>query len=374
MKKTILFCLIAMLCFLNQMQAQTVSKRGLFVSVIENSVVLTSREEMTRLIDFSRSARVDTLFVQVYRSGKAWFPSEHADSEPYNDAAKKVGEDPLALLIRLAHAQKIEVHAWVNMLSLSDNEKAPLLKKYGPEILTQKPGPKKKKLRDYKIDNQFFLEPADWRVREETSQIIEEIVKAYPELDGVQLDYIRYPDSHPFYGYSPESIARFKQMTGESDISESNLKWKDWRRRQVTELVEILKRRASAIHPGIQFTTTGCAPYSRAIHECFQDWPAWGSSGLANFVTVMTYPPDVETFEKYLKNLKEKSSFEKVNIAIGAYKLTDKPDIFQKQFEVCEKAGARGCVVFYYGVLRDHPELAKVLKRDKVAWVLRKGS
>ncbi len=367
MKRTVILCLILSIGFSGEPRAQTVSKRGLFVSVIENTLVLNSREEITRLIDFSKQARVDSLFVQIYRSGKAWFPSELADRKPYDEAFKKVGEDPLALLIKTAHDQKIEVHAWVNMLSLSDNEKAPFLKKYGPEILTQKPGPKKKKLGDYKIDNQFFLEPAEWRVREEASQIVEEIVKTYPQLDGVQLDYIRYPDANPFYGYSPESMARFKQMTGEADISEANPKWKDWRRAQVTELVEILRRRALALRPGLQFSTTGCAPYSRAIHECFQDWPAWASGGAADFVTVMTYPPDVETFEKYLKNLKEKSDFSKVNIAIGVYKLVEQPDIFKKQFDICESAGARGCVVFYYGILRDHPELAQPLKRDKVA-------
>ena len=30
------------------------------------------------------------------------------------------------------------------------------------------------------------------------------------------------------------------------------------------------------------------------------------------------------------------------------------------------QSGARGCVIFYYGILRDHPELAESLKRDSV--------
>lgn len=360
MKKAFLFILVFAVCA-NFAQAENVQKRGMFVSVIEDPLVLSSREEISKLVSFAKKTNVDTLFVQIYRSGKAWFPSENADAGPYENLKTQLGEDPLALLIREAHAAGIEVHAWLNMLTLNENAEAPLLKKYGADILTQKPRPEKKTLEDYKIDNQYFLEPADWRVREELSLLVEEVVRAYPELDGLQLDYIRYPDSNPFYGYSPESIGRFKQTTGETDVTEGNVRWKDWRRRQVTELVEILKRRAQIIRPTLQFSTTGCAPYTRAMEECFQDWPAWARHGLADFVTVMTYPPDAETFERYLKGLKQRLlDFSNINIGIGVYKLTAQPEVFAKQLELCQSSGARGCVVFYYGILRDYPEMARV--------------
>jgi len=361
------FLACAVLCAC-ELYAKPIQKRGLFVSLIQTPPVLTSRADIQRLVDFAHAQHVHVLFVQIYRSGQAWFPSAHADSSPYEKAKKDIGEDPLEILIRAAHARGIEVHAWLNLLTLSANADAPILKKYGIEILTQKPGPEKKTLSDYKIDNQYFLEPGDLRVRDELAQIVEEITRNYSALDGIQLDYIRYPDAKPFYGYTPQNIARFKAAKGEAVLAqESNLAWKDWRRDQVTELVALLRQRALKMNPKLQFSTTGCAPYIRALEEAFQDWPKWQKEGLADFVTVMTYPKTVAEFKKQLEGLKRRGiDFSKLNIAIGAYKLLEQPKIFKNQFKVCEASGARGCVVFHYGNLLEQPKLVSALKRRKL--------
>ncbi len=342
--------------------AQPEARRGLFVSVIQEPQTLSSREAILELIEFSKKARIDTLFVQIYRANKAWFPSKTGDSGPYQACLESVGEDPFQLLIKEAHAAGIQVHAWLNLLSLSTNTDAPMLKKYGPEILTRKPG-EKKTIENYKIDNQYFLEPGDLRVREELSTMIEEILRQYPALDGLQLDYIRYPDSQPFYGYTEMNMARFQQARGqEQALSENNPAWKDWRRGQVTELVELLAKKARALRPEIRVSTTGCAPYSRAYHEAFQDWASWLDRKLVDFVTMMSYPADVPQFENNISGARDKTrNFEKVNIGIGAYKLLKSPEIFTGQLKSCEKAGGRGCVVFHYGSLLENPALAEPL-------------
>ena len=340
-------------------------RRGLFVSVIQEPQTLSSRAAIEQLINFSKRAKIDTLFVQIYRANKTWFSSKVGDSAPAKACYKSVGEDPFRLLINRAHAAGIEVHAWLNLLSLSQNAEAPILKKYGPGILTRKPG-EKKTLEDYKIDNQYFLEPGDTRVRGELSILIEEILRAYPELDGLQFDYVRYPDSKPFYGYTEQNIEHFKKSTGETLVEESNPVWKEWRRNQVTELVEILTHQARAIRPKIQVSTTGCAPYVRAYHEAFQDWASWLDRGLVDFVTMMSYPPDRVTFEKYVSIARGTAvHFEKVNLGVGAYKLMKEPVIFEAVFHSCEKSGGRGCVVFHYGSLLENPALADPLISEK---------
>lgn len=359
-----LFCFLLAVPAVHPAQAE--AKRGLFVSVIQDPPTLSSREEILKLVEFSKKARIDTLFVQIYRANKSWFPSAVADSEPYQACLKSVGEDPFQFLIQEAHAAGIQVHAWLNLLSLSANAEAPLLKKYGPEILTRKSG-EKKTLEDYKIDNQYFLEPGDSRVRAELSTLIEEILARYPSLDGLQLDYIRYPDSQPFYGYTDMNIARFLGDKGpRQSLSEDNPDWKDWRRGQVTEMVELLAGKARAIRPAIQVSTTGCAPYSRAYHEAFQDWGSWLDRELVDFVTMMNYPADVPQFESAIEGARKKTRhFEKVSIGVGAYKLTNAPAIFTGQLESCEKTGGRGCVVFHYGSLLESPALKEALLTQK---------
>lgn len=362
-----LFGLILIVAFQVQAQAEEAQGRALFVSVIQNPPVLTARDDIAKLVQFSKKNKIQVLFVQIYRSGQAWFPSQYADRTPFEKSLKSVGEDPLALLIQQAHAEGIEVHAWLNLLTLNENANAPILKKYGPDILTQKPGAEKKGIEDYKIDNQYFLEPGDLRVRDELKQMIVEVVQTYPALDGIQLDYIRYPDAEPFYGYTPNNIMRFKQAKGESSaVEESNLDWKNWRRDQVTELVRLLREHVLSINPKLQFSTTGCAPYIRALEEAFQDWPKWQKEGVADFVTVMTYPKTVTEFEKQIDGLKKRNvDFSKLNIAIGSYKLLDQPEIFSEQFKVCEKSGARACVVFHYGNFLESPKLIKALQASR---------
>jgi uncharacterized lipoprotein YddW (UPF0748 family) len=338
----------------------------LFVSVIQNPPVLTSRDEITKLVQFSKKAQVQTLFVQIYRANQAWFPSKVGDSRPYEKCLKSVSEDPFALLIKEAHREGIEVHAWLNMLSLSRNENAPLLKKYGTDILTTNLKGKRK-LKDYRIDNQYFLEPGDLRVRAELSAMVEEVLRAYPALDGIQFDYIRYPDMHPYYGHTKINTERFKQTTGLKTIEEENEVWKNWKRDQVMGVLKLLVKKARAIRPKIQISTTGLVPYSRAYHEGFQDWRHWLDSGLIDFVTLMCYSPRLRDLEQYILDAKKNSrDFKKVNIAIPAYKLAYLPKTFVRQCELCEEAGGRACVLFHYGTLLEHPALKRLYqgKRD----------
>jgi len=364
MKKFIFSCLVGILLFCpasGKCLESPEGRRGLFVSVIQDPPVLSSRAGILRLVDFAKKARVRILFVQIYRANKAWFPSQVGDPGPYQRCLVQVSEDSFGLLIKEAHASGIEVHAWLNLLSLSANEDAPILKKYGPGILTCNLN-KKTILQDYKIDSQYFLEPGDPRVRYELLKMIGEILRAYPKLDGLQFDYIRYPDKNPFYGYTPINLGRFKKATGRQTADEADTVWKNWRRDQVTGLLGLLVKKARSIRPNIQVSTTGLTTYSRAYNEAFQDWKLWLKSGLVNFVTLMCYSRDTREFERYIHNaVNEVGDLKRMNIALGAYKLVDSPEIFKQEFEICKSSDSRGCVVLHYGNLLQNPALANPL-------------
>ncbi len=358
------FFLAAAILFPATTQAQAVPQRGIFVSVIEKQTVLASRKAMDDLIAFSRQAGITTCFLQVYRANQAWFPTRTGDTSPYQAALKAVGEDPLALFIRKAHAAGIEVHAWVNLMSLSKNVHAPILKKYGRGILTRNLAPKRS-LKDYQIDGQYFLEPGDLRVRDQLEVMVGELLGKYPQLDGIQFDYIRYPDINPTYGYTRMNLDRFRAATGINLIKEDSPAWKNWKRTQVTELLRLLAAKARTVHPGIHISTTGCMSYARAYHEAFQDWPSWVNDGLVEFVSVMTYPDNVPDFVKQLAEARAHAGdFTKINICVGAYKFIKAPGIFADQFRLCETSGARACLVFYYGNLLENPVLAQSLIRQ----------
>lgn len=309
------------------------AEKGLFVSVLQKNPALSSKRSVEKLIATAKKENYKVLFVQVYRANQAWFPSRHAENKP--------GE--LAYLVRRAHEEGLQAHAWLNLLSLSANERAPLLQKYGPSILTRNTAPKKT-LADYKIDNQYFLEPGDPRVSQALSDILTELITAYPKLDGIQLDYIRYPDVKPSYGHTELNLARYRKAGGKSS-DEQDPTWRKWKRDQVTALARRLRDKARSVRPGIQFSTTGLMPYPRAREEAFQDWKEWTDTGLADFVTLMAYTDDMKQFQRYIVDAKNRlPGLAKTNIAVGAYKLKDRPEDFARQWALCEASGARSCV------------------------------
>ncbi len=337
-----------------------ISSRALFVSVIEDPQVLSSRQEIDKLIDFAKKARIKIFFVQVYRANQSWFSSKVADSRPYEILAKRVGKDPLALLITQAHQEGIEVHAWLNLLSLSVNKDANFVKKYGPDVLT-KNEKQKNKIEDYKIDGQYFLEPSDQRVRQDLALIVDEIVKQYPLLDGIQFDYIRYPDAQPQYGYSESNMRGFKETTGAKIIDENDVLWKNWKRAAVTDLLTMLVQKVRLLNPQMQVSTTGCMPYARAYHEAFQDWASWLDSGLVDFVTIMNYSADPIEYARWNQDIKNKAKdFTKIKIGVGAYKFTKSIKGFEEELRSCEKLG-NDCAIFYYGSLRENLKLGAML-------------
>ncbi|MCX5681989.1 MAG: family 10 glycosylhydrolase [Candidatus Omnitrophica bacterium] len=359
-------CALCILIFFPiQVNGEELPSRGLLVSVVQEPSIFSSRQDMEGLVDFAVKARIKILYVQIYRANLAWFPSKLADQTPYEICFKKISEDPFSFLIKRAHAAGLEVYAWFNMLTLSENKNAKILKKYGPEVLTRNLKTKKK-IEDYKIDSQYFLEPGDPRVRAELIAIVEEVLRGYPKLDGVLFDYIRYPDEKPAYGYTPVNIERFKKATGLKAVEEKSDAWKNWKGRQVTEFLEMLVKRVRSLHPDIHVAATGCMPYVRAYYEAFQDWPSWLDAGVVESVTVMNYSPDPQEFESCILGIRSRvKDFKKVNIGVGAYKLVNFPETFKKEWDICEKANGGDCVIFHYGSLLQNSLLGKMLIKEK---------
>ena len=336
-------------------------RRALFVAMLDDRTVFSSRTDIKRLVDSSEQSGINILYVQVYRANKSWFPSKVVDSAPYVRCFKDVSADPFETLIKLAHLKGIKVYAWLNILSLSKNIEAPLIKKYGASILTCNIKDKQK-LQDYEIDDQYFLEPGDLRVRAELVKVVEEVLRAYPELDGLQFDYMRYPDKNPSYGFTRLNVERFKKATGARVINENSLEWKDWKRTQVNEFLINLVERARAIKPKIIISATGCMPYQRAYYEAFQDWPLWLRRGIVDQITLMNYSPDPIEFSRWLNFAKSVvGDITDINVGIGAYKLVDSPGIFAEELRICEDSGCGGCAIFYYDSLLKNPLLRKSL-------------
>ena len=247
--------------------------RGLWVLAEGSQRVLEGPERIAPLLVDARRLGATDLFVQVYRGGRAWFDSTRADARPYRAVVEETGLDLLSDLIAGAHGAGMRVHAWVNVLSLAGNRDSPLLRELGRgAALEDRWG---RSVLDYpgldvpEPDRTYYrmgtpavwIDPAAPGVASALSETFAELVARYPGLDGLHLDYIRYPDVLPFvpgsrfgvgldFGYGTATRERFRAETGlEAPFGDSLRnanRWDAWRRDSVTALVRSIRDTARA--------------------------------------------------------------------------------------------------------------------------------
>lgn len=391
------FALLAALFILaapvHSAEAPQPAARGLWITCIGDSNVLGSADEMRNAVSFAKKSGFGILFVQVFRGDKAWFDSDLAEDEPFQKNRAKVKTDSFRALIEAAHAEGIEVHAWLNTLTLSQNWEAQLLKRFGNSVLTRDqhgrpalvdPAVKEKSVLDkyYMREEQLFLEPGDPNVRAHVAGIVKELAGKYPELDGIHFDYIRYPAAPPYlpgsrfnaigisYGYGWENVKRFTAETG-IDPKDVNWKadesqaWDDWKREQVTSLIREAGGEARKINPKIRISAAVIASFDRAYFAAYQDWTRWVEDGVVDFIALMSYSHDSRYVRLVAKNaIGLVGDPSKVFIGLGAFLMEKRPDLLERQIDQGEALGAGGLIIFDYDSFLKAPGLKAALKKE----------
>ena len=121
-------------------------------------------------------------------------------------------------------------------------------------------------------DGYTTFSPGIPQVREHILAVVEDITARY-DLDGIHLDYVRYPDWALAKGLSRDSLslARFHSAAG----NPYSLDWDDWQREQVTILIARLYNRVTAIDSSIKLSAavigsydqTGWNAYNQLYHD-----------------------------------------------------------------------------------------------------------
>jgi uncharacterized lipoprotein YddW (UPF0748 family) len=308
------------------------------------------------------------LFVQVYRAGKSWFPSERADPGPWRAMNEQQDEDPLPRLIVRAHAAGLRVHAWFNVLSLARNREAPLLRSVGPRaVLVDRRG---RSLLDYpgfevpQADREHtrmgtpgvWLDPATPGVIEYVEATLADLVAAAPDLDGLHLDFIRHPMALPLvpgsrfvgldFGYGEASVARYEQETGRRFAKGDD--WDAFRRARVSEVVRRMRAR---VPPDWEVSAAVLPWADRAYLTAMQDWRAWLEDGSLDFAVAMIYTRDDRLLRYVSHGLAGGIGGDRVWLGLGTWLFVSDPARTQKQIDLALAAGPAGIALFSYDAL-----------------------
>jgi len=210
-----------------------------------------------------RKAGINTLFVQVRPAGDAMYPSKYAPWSEWltgvQGKAPVSNFDPLAYMIQTAHAQGVELHAWVNpyrgAMTLDSLNFAP------GHLYHQHPD----WIRTYA--GRRYLDPGLPEVRAHLGEVIDELIANY-DLDGIHFDDYFYP--YPKAGVPFPDAATFRRYGGSQQLD-------DWRRGNVNTFVAETQRRIKAAKPWVQF---GISPFGVWRNQA-QD-PVMGSATRAS--------------------------------------------------------------------------------------------
>jgi uncharacterized lipoprotein YddW (UPF0748 family) len=344
--------------------------------------VLEDAAKLERLLDDAQSLGATDLFVQVYRGGRAWYDSQLADAAPYRALTAATGLDTLAVLIERAHENGVRVHAWVNVLSLSQNRDAPILAELGRDaVLVDRRG---RSLLDYpglevpEPDRQWYrigtrgvyLDPATPGVAEHLVATFSELLTRYPGLDGLHLDYVRHPGVLPLvpgsrfgvgldFGYGKPGRERFERETGlvapTAPRMVNTTRWDAWRRDKVTELVARIANSARTTRPGIEVSAAVIAYADRAYQTLAQDWPRWVEDGLLDFAVPMIYTLDDRLLRYQAERFAGSPRGERIWAGLGSWLFASRPERAREQIAVAKAAGLRNIALFSYDSMAERP-------------------
>ncbi|HVR69357.1 MAG TPA: family 10 glycosylhydrolase, partial [Vicinamibacteria bacterium] len=309
--------LAALLTLANAATAAPMEMRGLWVV----RTGLVSPEAVDRVVDDAARAGFNAVFAQVRGRCDAFYPSALSPRSALLQG-QPAAFDPLARVLWRARARGLAVHAWVNVLLCAPHDQplppGHVLRRHpGAAMLARSSGP---------TDAEgLYLSPSAPGVPEHLEAVVRELVRAYA-VDGLHLDYIRYPG--PDYDHSPaalDGLARHQRLAGEppSPPSLAPQAWADYRRSTLTALAGRLARAARQERPGITVSAAVVPDEALAVRHKYQDWPAWTLEGILDAVSPMAYSADARVFRRQLDAVVARARGRRaVWAGIGAYRLS----------------------------------------------------
>jgi uncharacterized lipoprotein YddW (UPF0748 family) len=287
-----------------------------------------SPEDVAGILGDLHALGINTVFFQVRGACDVLYDSPY---EPWSrlltgEFGKDPGWDPLAVAIEEARKRKMELHAWINVFPawpVTDTEVLPprteplhvyhAHREWLARDVTGAPMSRKKGESRFAY---VFLSPSNEEVQAYLEKIVTDLVGRY-QVDGLHLDYIRYPDST--YSYDPDSRASYRMQLMEAGITEEDYPYSDWRRQNLTDFVGRLGAAARKARSGVTVSAAVWQRIDAGKNEYFQDGVEWVKQGHVDFVAPMIYTTSADLFEKRLASYVDLVGAGKVLAGLGPY-------------------------------------------------------
>ncbi|MDO4994248.1 MAG: family 10 glycosylhydrolase [Bacteroidales bacterium] len=229
------------------------------------------KRELTTLLDQLQFANINAIVLQTRVRGTVIYPS---DIEPWDECltgryGSDPGYDPLAFAVEECHRRGMELHAWIVSIPLGTVQKQ---RAFGQESITRRHPELCKQ-----TGQDFFMKPAEAGTADYIASLCREIASKY-DIDGISLDYIRYPEYT--YGYKDGCTASEK-------------------RENITRIVRRVHEEVKAVKPWVKLSSSPIGKYAdlsrysaggwNCYNGVYQDPQAWLREGIQDMLFPMMY-------------------------------------------------------------------------------------
>lgn len=323
-----------------------------------------SEAEIERTLNEMAQLGINTIFLETYFHGKTIFPSEVMKSYGFEGQNKIFrGFDPLSCWVRGAHKRNMTLHVWFESFYIGN--KLPQEDAYN--ILAVRPtwGNRNKEnnasnepVAHISEHRGYFIDPANPEVVDFLTKLILEICARY-NIDGVNLDYVRYPVSAKAtssnyaasnWGYTPYAREEFKKIYGIDpvEISADSAMWNKWdmyRQDRITKYVANIKDALK--DRGVVLSAVIFPDYKTSLETKQQNWQRWSSYNYVDALTPLILTADYNLADNMLDELRRKtSSRTKIYPGLFVGFMEGESEDLLKQIHIIRNRNLEGVVLF----------------------------
>lgn len=224
------------------------------------------QRELITTLDQLQRAGVNTVLLQTRVRASTIYPSA---IEPFDQCmtgrfGQSPSYDPLLFAIDECHRRGMELHAWIVTIPIGKTSEARFkeFKRRNPALTKT-------------IGLEGFMDPENPKTGDYLANICAEVTRRY-DIDGIHLDYIRYPETWPKKGAKPHE-----------------------RRLNITSIVRKINFAVKTLKPWVKLS---CSPIGKAgnlsryrsggwdaYNAVFQDAQGWLRDGLMDQLYPMMY-------------------------------------------------------------------------------------
>ncbi len=386
MKKSILILALFAIsqCVFTSCKANEKAIRGVWVPAPRFTDVLHSYKNVQDFVESLDDLNFNAIFLVSYAENQTIYPSKVLQQyagfnnpeatnllnpylSNYSTLVKSPTGDPIKDLIELAHKRNIKVFFWYEYGFMGDTKPItsdnPLLAN-NPDWLgiANDGSPAAYNNKD------FYFNAYDPKVQDYMIKLIEEGIKLYPDVDGIQGDD-RLPAMPKNSGYDDYTVAKYKvEHNGEEPPNDFNDEsWVSWR---INILNDFGKRFYQAAHTAKNDIIVSFAPnpYPWCKENLMQDWPTWVANGTCDLLAVQCYRYNAEAYEstvsealKHVKRSNPKQLFAPGIILMEGDEIKMKPELLKEQMAINRKLGINSEIFFYNEALKNK-EIQQVFK------------